>query len=173
MGADAGQAERDPVRGPTNPAGLGESNAGWALPGYPDASWTSVSLPDSWGARNVPPGVGWYRTTFSLHIPRDVWAPLGLRLTPPGGGAPEPGKAAFQALIYVNGWLIGRYINNLGPQNTFYLPQGLLRTDGQNTLAIAEWSLAGGAGGLGQVSLVPYEILRGGIPVQDVASPGY
>ena len=173
MGADAGQAERDPVRGPTNPAGLGESNAGWALPGYPDASWTSVSLPDSWAARNVPPGVGWYRTTFSLHIPRDVWAPLGLRLTPPGGGAPGPGKAAFQALIYVNGWLIGRYINNLGPQNTFYLPQGLLRTDGQNTLAIAEWSLAGGAGGLGQVSLVPYEILRGGIPVQDVASPGY
>jgi beta-galactosidase GanA len=175
MGASAAQAERDPVRGPTNPAGLGESNAGWALPGYPDASWTRVSLPDSWAARNVPPGVGWYRTTFSLHLPPDVWAPLGLRLTPPGGGAagPGPGKAPFQALIYLNGWLIGRYINDLGPQSTFYLPQGLLRTDGQNTLAIGEWSLAGGAGGLGQVSLVPYEVLRGGIPVQDVPSPGY
>jgi beta-galactosidase GanA len=175
MGANAAQAERDPVRGPTNPAGLGESNAGWALPGYPDASWTRVSLPDSWAARNVPPGVGWYRTTFSLDLPHDVWAPLGLRLTPPGGGAagPGPGKAPFQALIYLNGWLIGRYINDLGPQSTFYLPQGLLRTDGQNTLAIGEWSLAGGAGGLGQVSLVPYEVLRGGIPVQDVPSPGY
>jgi beta-galactosidase GanA len=173
MGADAAQAERDPVRGPTNPAGLGESNAGWALPGYPDSSWTPVNLPDSWAARNVPPGIAWYRTSFSLHIPHDVWAPLGLRLTPPGGGTPGPGKADFQALIYLNGWLVGRYINNLGPQNMFYLPQGLLRTDGQNTLAIAEWSLAGGAGGLGQVSLVPYEILRGGIPVQNVASPGY
>jgi Beta-galactosidase jelly roll domain len=83
-----------------------------------------------------------------------VWAPLGLRVTPPGGGAPGPGKAAFQALIYLNGWLIGRYINNLGPQDTFYLPQGLLRTDGQNTLAIAEWSLADGAGGLGQPRLL-------------------
>jgi beta-galactosidase GanA len=172
MGASAVQAERDPVRGPTNPAGLGESNAGWALPGYPDASWTPVNLPDSWATRDVPPGVGWYRTTFSLHIPSSVWAPLGLRLTPPGGGAPGvgAGEAPFQALIYLNGWLIGRYINNLGPQSTFYLPQGLLRNSGQNTLAIAEWSLAGG---LGQVSLVPYEILRGGIPVQNVPDPGY
>jgi hypothetical protein len=76
------------------------------------------------------------------------------------------------ALVYLNGWLIGRYINDLGPQNTFYLPQGLLRTDGPNTPAIAEWSLVAGAGGLGQVSLVPYEILRGGVPVRDVPSPG-
>src|ERR1035438_4804683 len=82
-------------------------------------------------------------------------APLGLKLTPPGGGVAGPGQANFQALIYLNGWLVGRYINNLGPQNTFYLPQGLLRTDGRNTLAIAEWSLSAGAGGLGQVSLVP------------------
>jgi hypothetical protein len=47
-----------------------------------------------------------------------------------------------------------------------------LRTDGRNTLAIAEWSLAAGDGGIGQVSLVPYEIQRGGILVQTVASPG-
>jgi hypothetical protein len=81
--------------------------------------------------------------------PSGVWAPLGLKLTPPGGGTPGPGAANFQALIYLNGWLIGRYIDNLGPQNTFYLPQGLLRIDGDNTLAIAEWSLAPGAGRTG------------------------
>ncbi|MGA2924688.1 MAG: beta galactosidase jelly roll domain-containing protein [Solirubrobacteraceae bacterium] len=129
-------------------------------------------MPDAWAARSVPPGVGWYRTHFALHVPSGVWAPLGLKLTPPGGGTPGPGAANFQALIYLNGWLIGHYINNLGPQNTFYLPQGLLRADGDNTLAIAEWSLAPGAGGLGQMSLVPYEIERGGIPVRDVVSPG-
>jgi beta-galactosidase GanA len=172
QGASAQQVVRDPVRGPTNPAGLSGSNAGWALPNFPDGSWQSVSLPDSWATRAVPPGVGWYRTHFSLNVPQDVWTPLGLRLTPPGGGSPAPGAANFQALIYLNGWLIGRYINDLGPQNTFYLPQGLLRTDGRNTLAIAEWSLAAGDGGIGQVSLVPYEIRRGGIPVQTVDSPG-
>ncbi len=73
---------------------------------------------------------------------------------------------------YLIGWLIGRFINDLGPQNTFYLPKGLLRTNGSNTLAIAEWSLAPGAGGLDRVSLVPYEIERGGIAVRTVASPG-
>ncbi len=172
-GASAAQVARDPVRGPTNPAGLFGSNAGWALPSYPDASWAKVSLPDAFSTRDVPPGIGWYRTTFSLNIPHDVWAPLGLKLTPPNGGTPGPGGENFQALIYLNGWLIGRYINNLGPQNTFYLPQGLLRTRGDNTLAIAEWSLAPGAGGLGQVSLAPYEVQRGGISVRTVRSPGY
>jgi beta-galactosidase GanA len=171
-GASAAQALRDPVRGPTNPAGLTGSNEGWALPGFPDGSWTRLNLPDSWAARSVPAGVGWYRTQFSLHIPSDVWAPIGLQLTPPGGGSPGPGGQNFQALIYLNGWLIGRYINDLGPQSRFYLPQGLLRTDGQNTLAIAEWSLADGDGGLGDVSLVPYEVQRGGIPVAPVPSPG-
>ena len=171
-GASATQVARDPVRGPTNPAGLFGSNAGWALPSHPDRSWTPVGLPDAWAARSVPPGVGWYRRHFALHVPSGVWAPLGLTLTPPGGGTPGPGAGKFQALVYLNGWLIGRYINDLGPQNTFYLPQGLLRTDGNNTLAIAEWSLAAGAGGLGRVSLVPYEIERGGIPVRDVVSPG-
>ena len=36
QGASAAQVARDPVRGPTNPAGLFGSNAGWALPCYPD-----------------------------------------------------------------------------------------------------------------------------------------
>jgi beta-galactosidase GanA len=172
-GASAAQAQRDPVRGILNAAGLGESNAGWSLPGYPDSSWTPVTLPDSWAARSVPPGVGWYRTTFSLAVPHGVWAPIGLTLTPPAGPAATPGGQNFQALIYLNGWLIGRYINNLGPQKTFYLPAGLLHQNGNNTLAVAEWSLAKGAGGLGSVTLSPYEVLRGGISVRNVPSPGY
>jgi beta-galactosidase len=117
--------------------------------------------------------VGWYRTAFSLDVPHGVWAPIGLTLTPPAGPAAAPGGQNFQALIYLNGWLIGRYINNLGPQKTFYLPAGLLRQNGTNTLAIAEWSLAAGAGGLGSVTLSPYEVLRGGIKVQNVPGPGY
>jgi beta-galactosidase len=32
---------------------------------------------------------------------------------------------------------LGRYINHVGPQHTFPIPPGILRTDGRNTLAIA------------------------------------
>ena len=171
-GASATDVARDPVRGVLNAAGLPGADAGWALPGYPDGSWTPVSLPDTWAGRSIGPGVGWYRTSFDLHVPLGVWAPMGLTLTAPGADAASSGGEDFQALIYLNGWLIGRDINDLGPQTTFYLPQGLLRADGHNTLAIAEWSLADGAGGLQKVALSPYAVLRGGIHVQDVRSPG-
>ena len=54
----------------------------------------------------------------------------------------------------MNGWLIGRYVNNVGPQHQFYVPAGILNDHGPNTLAIAVWGLDGASGGLPQVSLV-------------------
>ncbi|MGH3156691.1 MAG: beta galactosidase jelly roll domain-containing protein, partial [Streptosporangiaceae bacterium] len=68
MGNEGGTTLQDPVRGPLNAAGLYGTNNGWDLPGYPDQDWQPVSLPDSWQARGVPPGIGWYRTSFSMHL---------------------------------------------------------------------------------------------------------
>ena len=48
QGAQGGENLQDPVRGPLNATGLFGTNRGWDLPGYPDAGWKSVSLPDSW-----------------------------------------------------------------------------------------------------------------------------
>ena len=45
----------------------------------------------------------------------------------------------YRALIYVNGWLIGRYINDTGPETSFPVPAGILRADGRNTVAIGVW----------------------------------
>jgi hypothetical protein len=101
-----------------------------------------------------------------------VWAPLGLKLTPPGGGHARAWSGQLPGADLPQRVADRPLHQQPGAQNTFYLPQGLLRTDGDNTLAIAEWSLAPGAGGLGQMSLVPYEIERGEIPVRDVVSPG-
>jgi hypothetical protein len=52
------------------------------------------------------------------------------------------------------------------------LPAGLLRAEGQNTLAIAV--LAGGStpGGLGSVALANLGTVSGGVPVLPVFSPG-
>jgi hypothetical protein len=170
MGNPGGTTLQDPVRGVMNPAGLFGSDAGWALPGYPDRDWQDVTLPDSWPARGVPPGIGWYRTSFSLDLPRGSYVPVDVQIGGPGPGA---STADYRAFIYVNGWLIGRYVNNVGPQHQFYVPSGILNDRGGNTLAIAVWGLDGAAGGLDRVSLVAAGHQAGGVPVRPVASPGY
>jgi beta-galactosidase GanA len=170
MGDPGGTTLQDPVRGVMNAAGLYGADNGWDLPGYPDQDWQNVTLPDSWPARGVPPGIGWYRTSFSLNLPGRSYVPIDVQIGGPGPGA---GTADYRAFIYVNGWLIGRYVNNVGPQHQFYVPAGILNDHGANTLAIAVWGLNAAGGGLDQVSLVAAGNQAGGVPVSPVASPGY
>ena len=129
-----------------------------------------MSLPDSWASRGVPPGIGWYRTSFALNLPRGSYVPVDVQIGGPGPGA---GSADYRAFIYVNGWLIGRYVNNVGPQHQFYVPAGILNDQGGNTLAIAVWGMDATGGGLDQVSLVAAGNQAGGVPVRPVLSPGY
>jgi beta-galactosidase GanA len=170
MGNQGGTTLQDPVRGPLNAAGLYGTNNGWDLPGYPDNNWQPVSLPDSWQARGVPPGIGWYRTSFGLHLRAGSDVPVAVQIGGPGPGA---GTADYRAFIFVNGWLLGRYVNNVGPQHQFYIPAGILNDHGGNTLAIAVWGLDSASGGLPKVSLVAMGDQAGGVPVQPVYSPGY
>jgi beta-galactosidase GanA len=170
MGSRGGTTLQDPARGPLNAAGLAGTNNGWDLAGYPDGGWQRVTLPDSWDTRGVPPGIGWYRTTFSLSLPQRSYVPVAVQIGAPGPGA---GTADYRAFIFVNGWLIGRYVNNMGPQHQFYVPAGILDPRGSNTLAIADWGLDATGGGLDQVKLVTEGNQAGGIPVSPVTSPGY
>ncbi len=163
------RVQQDPVRGPLNATGLYGTNHGWSLPGYPDRDWRSVSLPDDWSARGVPEGIGWYRTTFRLDIPRRSYVPIAVQLDSLPGGQ----TADSRAFVFVNGWLIGQYDNLLGPQHQFYVPAGLLDEQGRNTIVIAEWGLEPSGGGLGRVRLVALGNQAGGIPVAAVFSPGY
>ncbi len=170
MGDPGGTSLQDPVRGVMNATGLYGTDHGWHLPGYPAQGWQPVSLPDNWAARNIPAGVGWYRTNFSLDLPARSYVPVEVQIGGPGPGA---GTADYRAFIYVNGWLIGRYVNTAGPQHQFYVPAGILKEHGSNSLAIAVWGLDQAGGGLDQVSLVSVGNQAGGIPVSPVASPGY
>ncbi|MGI5228121.1 glycoside hydrolase family 35 protein [Actinoallomurus sp. CA-142502] len=142
QGDQGGEKPADPMRGPYNNGGLYGERAGWYLPGRQDAAWPTVSLPHA----EPTPGVGWYRTTFRLNVPKGQDVPVGLRID-------DDAARHYRALIFVNGWQVGRYINDVGPQHVFQVPAGILRTDGENTIAIAAWGLDG-SGGLGDVSLV-------------------
>lgn len=161
-----GEQPVDSARGPLNVGGLYGERHGWYLPGYPDATWRPVSLPDRWSARGLPPGVGWYRTTFMLNLPPRTDVPLGLQIS-------DTPNYRYRAEIFLNGWLLGLYANDLGPQHVFSLPTGILNPNGQNTVAIAVWGEDDAGGGLGAVSLVRYGTYAGGVPVAPVSAPGW
>jgi beta-galactosidase GanA len=161
QGALGGGNLNDPVRGPLNTGGLYGERSGWSLPGYPDASWSPAG--DIARASVASGSVTWYRGTFSLHLPEGQDTPIDLRF------AGSTGR--YRVSVFLNGWNLGQYINNLGPQHDFVLPAGLLRSRGDNTLALAV--IAQDNVTLGAVSLVSPGTIRGGVPVENVLSPPY
>jgi hypothetical protein len=132
------------------------------LPGYPDASWQSVSLPH----RSTRPGLAWYRDDVALELPKGQDTSIGLTFTD------DPSRK-YRATIFVNGWQLGNYVNYRGPQHSFPIPNGILNPNGKNSIAIAVWNLDGSTGGLGKVALTNYGSYASALRVGMVDSPGY
>ncbi|MQA85322.1 MAG: beta-galactosidase [Streptosporangiales bacterium] len=162
QGARGGEDLVDRARGPLNTGGLYGERSGWHLPGYPDRSWRRVGSLATSG--DLSPGVAWYRTTFRLNLPRGHDTPVALRF---GGDLPR----GHRVLIFLNGWNLGGYSGDIGPQRDFYLPGGLLRERGTNTLALAVTTQEPGT--MRPVGLVALGNQRGGVPVRDVPAPSY
>jgi beta-galactosidase GanA len=162
QGSRGGENLIDPVRGPMNTGGLYGERAGWTLPGFPDDSWAPATLP----ASDPVPGVSWYRTTVALDLPKRQDTSLGLKITD------DPGRH-YRALIFVNGWQLGRYVNDVGPQHDFPIPNGILKPNGSNTIAIAVWNTDATTGGLGTVSLESFGSYASPLQVATVDSPRY
>ncbi|MCF3131308.1 beta-galactosidase [Streptomyces olivochromogenes] len=156
-----GERAADPVRGPQNNGGLFGEREGWHLPGFPDRDWKTVAFPRAERRQ----GVTWYRTSFRLAVPADVDASVGLVLE-------DDPYRSYRAQIFLNGWNMGQYINDVGPQHTFVLPNGILRTRGTNTLALAVLSELTTLSGPGRVRLTLLGSAAGGVPVTPVLSPG-
>jgi beta-galactosidase GanA len=156
----------DPVRGPLNNGGLAGERDGWTLPGFPDRGWASAAVP----AATADPGTTWYRTTFDLRVPSGQDTSVGLTIGDPA--KPRSG-GHYRALVFLNGWNLGQYAADVGPQHTFALPTGILDPHGHNTLALAVTSDGGPGNGLENVTLTDLGSARGGVPVHLVASPGY
>ena len=107
----------------------------------------------------MPEGIGWYRTSFNLALPTNSFSPLAVELD----SLPNESNANSRAFIFINGWLVGQYDNQQGPQHQFYVPAGILNDHGANTIAIAEWALSPSGGGLGAVKLVSLGNQAGGV----------
>jgi beta-galactosidase GanA len=159
QGARGGENLVDPARGPLNTGGLFGERQGWTLPGYADRSWKPLS---SLAGTTVKPGVSWYRSAFTLDLPKgqDTSVLLKLGERPPSG---------YRLMFYLNGWNLGQYGAAIGPQTDFVLPAGLLHQHGSNVLSVAVITTETSA--LGPMHLAVAGAQRGGVPVTDVRAP--
>ncbi|WP_306206365.1 beta-galactosidase [Actinoplanes sp. RD1] len=148
-----GATGTEKLRGPLNNGGLYGERHGWYLPAFRDRSWATATVP----AATATPGTSWYRTSFDLHVPAGHDASLGLTIGDPS--VPRSG-GHYRVLVFLNGWNMGQYIADVGPQHTFVLPTGVLDPRGRNTLALAVTSDGGAGNALEPVRLISLATVR-------------
>ena len=108
-------------------SGLGGERAGWHRTAHDDSAWPRVAFPSVAGSG--PGEVTWFRTRFRLAVPKRHYASFGLDLP----------RSWFPANVYLNGLQVARAGRDR--EERFYLPAGVLRERGANTLAIARWKV--------------------------------
>jgi hypothetical protein len=160
-----GETYADRTRGPLNEGGLYPERQGWHQPNPPSSSWATSKPTDGITA----PGVGFYTTTFKLAIPTGYDVPLSFVFTDSTSPA-----AKYRVQLYVNGYQFGKYTNNIGPQKSFPVPEGILNYSGTNTLAVTLFAQQSGGAKIGGLSLVAgTPILSGLGTVSLVSTPSY
>jgi len=155
----------DTFRGYLNEGGLYAERIGAHLPGFPDSSWKDGTPLAGGGVSGA--GINFYRTTFDLGIPDGLDVPIRLSITP------SVLTSNYRVQIYLNGWQIGKYINNIGPQTLFVLPAGIIRRHSTNTIALSLWSLDGAGASIAGLQLVADGIFSTSLTIDDYASPDY
>ncbi|KIM43038.1 glycoside hydrolase family 35 protein [Hebeloma cylindrosporum] len=122
----------DKVRGVLNEGGLFGERKGWHLPSFSTSGWASRDLSE--GLPNKAAGVGFFVSTFKLDIPRGLDVMMSFTFEEPFG---QP----YRAFLFVNGWMMGKRVANLGPQAKFPVHEGILDYHGENTVAVALWAM--------------------------------
>ncbi|KAM0213259.1 hypothetical protein ACHAQI_004302 [Fusarium lateritium] len=133
-----GEMGPDISRGPRNEGGLFAERQGYHLPGAVLKN-TEQKSPITHGIPGV--GVGFFATNFTLDIPSGYDIPMSFTFANLTNQFSSVKTAAYRAQIYVNGWQFGEYVNNLGPQISYPVPQGILNYRGLNYFALTLWSL--------------------------------
>ncbi len=164
QGNKGGEEIADLLRGPMNNGGLYGERQGWYLPvkaGEAQSGWTSTTP----NAPPPQPGTYWLRTSFALDLPKNHDIQLGLAFGDVSKSQTDP---RTRVLMFINGWNMGNFASNIGPQRTFVLPPGILNANGQNTIALAVSTDGNPANTLEPVKLVTMRAARGGVAVKPV-----
>ncbi|KAI0278189.1 glycoside hydrolase family 35 protein [Russula aff. rugulosa BPL654] len=121
----------DTTRGVLNEGGLFAERVGWHLPGFDTSGWVERDF--SAGLPNGDAGIGFFVTTFPLNIPTGFDVMLSFTF--------DESTQPYRALLFINGWMMGKRVANLGPQFKFPVHQGILDYNGTNTVAVALWAM--------------------------------
>ncbi|KAF2723861.1 glycoside hydrolase family 35 protein [Polychaeton citri CBS 116435] len=161
-----GEDYRDYTRGPLNEGGLWAERQGYHLPSAPTSSWDDSTGPNE-GVASA--GVAFYATTIDLDMPEGYDIPLSLTFanttTSASASNSSSAVAAYRCQIFVNGYQFGKYVHNIGPQDSFPVPEGIWDYHGSNYVAVSLWSLEAEGARTSNLSLVA------GFPVQSGYGP--
>ena len=166
-----GENYEDKTRGPLNEGGFYAERQGWHLPGAPVDSFATASPLDGFGAAGVgfyatsfdldiPSG---YDIPLSFVFANGTTNATAIsaarRKQVPGNGTAD--GFDYRAVLYVNGYQFGKYgpppfpspslphpryltknaVHNIGPQDAFPVPEGILNYRGTNYVALLLWAL--------------------------------
>lgn len=129
-----GEDYRDLVRGPLNEGGFFVERHGYHQPSPPSHDWKKGNPTEAISK----PGVTFYTTTVDLDLPEGYDIPLSIKLDI------DAIPKATRAQIWVNGYQFGKFTSNIGPQEKYPIPQGILNFQGTNTLGVLVWALEEG-----------------------------
>ncbi|KAF6747875.1 glycoside hydrolase family 35 protein [Ephemerocybe angulata] len=152
----------DKVRGILNEGGLFGERAGWHLPGFPTEGWEERDLAS--GLPNKTAGIGFFVTNFTLDVP------TGLDVMFSFDFEQELGQP-YRAFLFVNGWMMGKRIANLGPQSKFPVHEGILNYHGENTVAVGLWTMTPGETAAPKLELKLNAAYEGGVGNVEVNNP--
>lgn len=168
-----GEDYRDRTRGPLNEGGLYAERQGYHLPGAPTmgSEWKTS---DKGPMEGIPAaGVSFYATTFDLSLPKGYDIPLAFtfRNSSTNTSATTP---SYRCQIYVNGYQFGKYVYNIGPQDTFPVPEGIFNYQGSNYVAVSLWSLEKEGAKVDSLQLVAGTPIQSGYgPVEPAPQTGW
>ena len=103
----------DKLRTVANEGGLFGEREGWHLPGFDVSGWVQRDLND--GLPDAQAGIGFFVATFNLDVPEGLDVMYSFVFD---NGLGETG-AAYRALLFVNGWMMGKRVANLGYAKPF------------------------------------------------------
>ncbi|KAJ5706029.1 hypothetical protein N7536_001718 [Penicillium majusculum] len=156
-----GEQYQDLARGPLNEGGMYAERQGYHYPNPPSSTW-DLSNPVTDGLSHA--GVGFFATSFRLGIPSGWDVPMSVVFNNSTQHSTKDNTRGnnYRCQLFVNGYQFGKYINNLGPQTAFPIPEGILNHEGDNHIDLTVWAQDKEGAALGKLELVPTSVIRSG-----------